>query len=331
MKSIEELLENMGFARCQSCKKYSPAGTTYMINSENYKGIYWYYETSEFIIDIHNFFIIRDFIMTSSPDISEYMSLISTYIITANGEWVNPYQNMTSNSMFVMDANKKDLRFLLHGNYPFFSVGINFKKKMIENWLIEKLNINKHEATKIFLETSTEITKPISKLAHEILHCTMDSTSAELFFEAKAKEWLSITLNEYMNKSKEDPLAEIDKNAIENVAAYINDHYAFDIPQEFFENISLMSGTKLKTAFKQRYKMSITEYTQRKRMNIAENLLLTTSLEIKDIAKSVGYNSPSRFTTLFKRYKGIYPKEVKAFGDRMSPIICDCKKSTYKK
>ncbi len=71
----------------------------------------------------------------------------------------------------------------------FFSVGISFKDKMIENWLIEKLNINKHEATKIFLETSTEITKPISKLAHEILHCTMDSTSAELFFEAKAKEW----------------------------------------------------------------------------------------------------------------------------------------------
>ncbi len=71
------------------------------------------------LLSIFMTFFIRDFIMTSSPDISEYISLISTYIITANGEWVNPYQNMTSNSMFVMDTNKKDLRFLLHGNYPF--------------------------------------------------------------------------------------------------------------------------------------------------------------------------------------------------------------------
>ena len=52
MKTIEELLENMGYTRCEFCEKYSPAGTTYMINSENYKGIYWYYETSEFIIDL---------------------------------------------------------------------------------------------------------------------------------------------------------------------------------------------------------------------------------------------------------------------------------------
>ena len=71
--------------------------------------------------------------------------------------------------------------------------------------------------------------------------------------------------------------------------------------------------------------MSITEYSQRKRMNIAETLLSTTELEIKDVAKSVGYSSHSRFTTLFKKYKGIYPREVKKFyaSDDVSKCV-DC-------
>ncbi|MCH8666963.1 helix-turn-helix domain-containing protein [Staphylococcus lugdunensis] len=46
-------------------------------------------------------------------------------------------------------------------------------------------------------------------------------------------------------------------------------------------------------------------------MNIAEQLLLTTDLEIRHIAKTVGYTSPSRFSKLYKRYKGVYPNEVK--------------------
>ena len=63
-----------------------------------------------------------------------------------------------------------------------------------------------------------------------------------------------------------------------------------------------MSGTKLKESFKKNH-LSITEFTQRKRMNIAEQLLVTTDLEIRHIAKTVGYTSPSRFSKLYKRYR----------------------------
>lgn len=46
-------------------------------------------------------------------------------------------------------------------------------------------------------------------------------------------------------------------------------------------------------------------------MNIAEQLLLTSDLEIKYIAKTVGYTLPSLFSKLFKRYKGVYSSELK--------------------
>ena len=97
------------------------------------------------------------------------------------------------------------------------------------------------------------------------------------------------------------------------MADYLNYHYALHTPQEILEKISMMSGTKLKKLFRQKYHSSITEYSQRKRMNIAETLLLNSSLRIQDIAKAVGYSSHSRFSACFKKYKGIRPREMRRF------------------
>ena len=72
-----------------------------------------------------------------------------------------------------------------------------------------------------------------------------------------------------------------------------------------------MSKTKLKNAFKLKYNMTITEYTQRRRMSMAEQLLETPHLSIKDVALTVGYQSHSRFSSLFKKYMGIYPYEIR--------------------
>ena len=113
-----------------------------------------------------------------------------------------------------------------------------------------------------------------------------------------------------------------DEKAIHTVEHYINDHYSLEISQELLEKISMLSGTNLKTKFKQKHGMSITEYIQRKRINVAENLLSTTDLEIKDIANSVGYTSSSRFSTLFKRYKGIKPNEIRKFKGNATEDPC---------
>ena len=115
---------------------------------------------------------------------------------------------------------------------------------------------------------------------------------------------------------------------MENIAAYIDDHYATSISQKTLEKIAMMSGTKLKKLFKQKYQFTITEYTQRRRMNMAEILLLNSSLKIQDIAEAVGYSSHSKFSACFKRYKGIYPKDIKKYASRENPLsnrVCTTK------
>ena len=129
---------------------------------------------------------------------------------------------------------------------------------------------------------------------------------------SKAKEWLSITIDSFLNKYN-NPISIADDEALKNVANYIDDHYATSISQDTLEKISTMSGTKLKKLFKQKYQCTITEYTQRRRMNMAEILLLNSTLKIQDIAEAVGYSSHSKFSTCFKKYKGFYPKDIKKY------------------
>lgn len=323
MDKFEHLVKDYMSTPCTNCKKYSPIGKTFYANKEFYKGYYWYYEGKDFIVDIHDFFIKKDYIGTILPNMRPYIFLISNYLISGSGEWLNPYQVIEPGSMFIMDIIKPPQRYILHANCRFFIIGMKFKENMIEECLIKKTHVEKCDVSKIFMETQNDITASISKLADEILNCKMDGISAELFFEAKAREWLSITIDAYENLKEENTLTETDKNSVESVAKYIENHYAFDISQDFLEKIASMSGTKLKETFKQRYKMNITEFTQRKRMNIAENLLLTTDLDVRAIAKSVGYTSPSRFSTLFKRYKGIYPKDVKKYTKGVTNCMCE--------
>ena len=111
--------------------------------------------------------------------------------------------------------------------------------------------------------------------------------------------------------------------ALEDVARFLDDHFAMNVNQETLEKISKMSGTKLKNLFKEKYGQSITEYTQRKRMNVAETLLLNTKLPIKEIAESVGYTSHSKFSIYYKRYKGKLPSEVRNLACKDHNLKCD--------
>lgn len=62
-------------------------------------------------------------------------------------------------------------------------------------------------------------------------------------------------------------------------------------------------------------------------MNMAEILLLNSSLKIQDIAEAVGYSSHSKFSTCFKKYKGMYPKDIRKYNSKKTSISdCVCVK-----
>lgn len=316
-----------GSTECRNTQdgKYCSAGHTFCLSGEELEGVYWFYETELFIVDIHDFFIKKELMHSNFAGLSDFMSFCSSYVITASGESFHPYRALSSNSLYVLDVDNpdKNYRFLLHPGFSYLGVGMNFKRQMAENYLASVKKQKNVSYSDIFLNNDPFVTNALEPLARDILNCKMSSPAAEIFFEAKAKEWISIIIDAFLSK-KNIHISPEDDRALENVASYLHDHYSLDVARETLEKISMMSGTKLKKLFKQKYNSSITEYTQRRRMNIAETLLLHSSLKIRDISEAVGYSSHSKFSACFKKYKGLYPREMKkAFRKPLSP--CKCK------
>lgn len=318
MPNFDELVKQKQCHPCHTCAKYHALGKTYQTNTSLYSGIYWYYEAEEFLIDIHDLEIKKDQKITfSGEELRPYFFITSTYFIAGkriplSSNEKKPRLATKKSKILITDTFTHPLDYTLQKDSHILSVGINFKETMIERVLTKKLAIPKAEVKTIFLSTKETISEAIGHLANEIVHCQMENNAAELFFEAKANEWFSLTLDAYLKNQKNLPkIADI--TAIEQVSSYIDEHYNQAIVQKDLEKIAMMSGTKLKNTFKAHYHMTITEYLQRKRINIAEHLIVTTNLDIQTIAKKVGYQSPSRFSTLFKRYRGISPKNIKLF------------------
>ena len=313
---------------CKNNKKYSSAGHTFCWNKEDStyaEGLYWFYEGDGFIIDIHDFYIREEVVQNSTYSMADYISIYSSYIVSANREKFNPYQTLTANSLCTFDFYniKDDFVFLLHENSYYLSVSIGFKRELLENHLLS-INIDPESFYSTLLQPNQIIlTKALEKVSMEILNCKMDVPAADFFFKAKANEWVSIVIDTYLNKKKYK-IESDDNEALGDVARFLDDHFAMNVNQETLEKISKMSGTKLKNLFKEKYGQSITEYTQRKRMNVAETLLLNTDLPIKEIAESVGYSSHSKFSIYYKRYKGKLPSEVRNLACKDHKLKCDC-------
>lgn len=327
MSYYDFIKDYMKVDECKNNKKYSSAGHTFCWKKEDSTyadGLYWFYEGDGFIIDVHDFYIREEVIQNNTYSMADYVSIYSSYIVSANGEKFSPYQTITANSLctFDFDNIKDDFLFLLHENSYYLAVSIGFKRELLEKHLLS-ININPESFYSTLLQTNQIIlTKALGKVAMEILNCKMNSPADDFFFKAKANEWVSIVIDTYSNRKKYK-IESDDNKALEDVVRFLDDHFAMNVNQETLEKISKMSGTKLKNLFKEKYGQSITEYTQRKRMNVAETLLLNTELPIKEIAESVGYTSHSKFSIYYKRYKGKLPSEVRHLACKDHNLKCD--------
>ncbi len=309
---FESFLQELGFQKLPSCSRYSPCGTTYAIDTDEITGYYWFYNTELFSVNIHDFTFLTDKIIEHSSAEDGFISL--SYFKSVSGESLQPYMPIENRSLFTV-FHKKDcmFRFLVHKNIPFLSVGLEFREEYWQSFLPKRYNIPSTQIINALDKVQhTEELSSIDAIATQILSHKGSAQSDAIFFEAKAQEFLSIVLDHYFLRQQEEALlSDDDIVSLDNVKSYIDDHYTTTIPLDLLAEIAWMSKSSLKSKFKQRYHMSTTEYLQRRRMQIADHLLMNSNIKISDVARAVGYQSSSRFSELYKRHKGITPLEYR--------------------
>lgn len=213
----------------------------------------------------------------------------------------------------------KPYKALIHKKIPIRSIGIEVMPAYYEDYLQKQYPGDYISPLAAFRQIDQTTDFPaMAKLLHEVKVYRGDGIAAGLFYEAKVAEAVSLVVEEQKKilSRKEKRLSEQDVAQLKNVIAYLNDHYAFDIPLERLAKIACMGTTKLKTSFKQLQGCTITEYIQQRRMSQAEHLLIDTDFTMGQIAEMIGYSTSSRFAELFRKSTGLLPIEYRKMAQQ---------------
>lgn len=96
-------------------------------------------------------------------------------------------------------------------------------------------------------------------------------------------------------------------SVIDDALLYMDHNYRNDITLEKLSEISGVSKQYFCRIFKEKMDMRPLEYLARRRISVAKVMLYNSDKSIMEIGKSVGYQDPTYFGVVFKKYEGVSP------------------------
>jgi len=100
-------------------------------------------------------------------------------------------------------------------------------------------------------------------------------------------------------------------SVIKNASKFVHMHLSEPIRLNDVANFVNLSPNYFSSLFKREMNLSFADYVNQTRIKESQYLLETTDYSILDIAISVGYNNQNYFTTIFRKFTGITPKQYR--------------------
>ncbi|MBW7455450.1 response regulator [Paenibacillus sepulcri] len=98
---------------------------------------------------------------------------------------------------------------------------------------------------------------------------------------------------------------------LQQIFDYVQQHYADDISLGSLAQRFYVSREYLSKSYKLQFRENIMEQIIRLRMQSAKSWVMKDDIQIKHIAKRVGYEDASYFDKVFKKYYGVSPSEMR--------------------
>lgn len=188
--------------------------------------------------------------------------------------------------------------------------------------LFENLSKDKKFSIEYIRRISTEFVYSISRVLYEIGEdigevagkCPelLDNLyKTESIFELK-EELESFLLNIARHFSKK--YTQKNKKVIHDIKMIIETRYMEDISVNKIAESIYLSPNYMSIVFKRETGETITDFLNKKRMEVAKDLLQKTDHKILDVANMVGFQDASYFSKVFKKNTGIYPQKFRTLG-----------------
>lgn len=163
-------------------------------------------------------------------------------------------------------------------------------------------------------------TSEITLAFEQLKFAVRNAISPYIYLESKVIEILSLILHSVEVKGYSDRYK---KERRSNYVTYQNKKFLWQVKAELdkdilspptVEQLASLAGmgtTRLRQLFKSYYRLTISEYIRREKMNYALRLLSHDDMSIQNIGSLLGYESHSRFTVAFKKIHGFTPRHFR--------------------
>lgn len=211
--------------------------------------------------------------------------------------------------VFLKLGDKEGISEVIHEIFENYCMRLAMGVEYVQSLCVELLSI----ASRQIYDLNENIDTIVDKRSNII----MNIYRAENIFELK--EYILSVLNliasHFSNKytQKKGQIIKKIKDIIQNT--YMESISIASLSEEIYLTPNYLSLT-----FKQETGETITEYLTHVRMEKAKELLKTTDMKVLAIAEAMGFDSPYYFSTVFKKYAGIYPQKYRAC---VKPITID--------
>lgn len=166
------------------------------------------------------------------------------------------------------------------------------------------LELGEHHSQ--FLECAWRVVKEFNNHDHEF----------QLMGKALISEMLVLIIRGLSSDNDdllEQKLSKVEKrrqNLVNQTIYYLENHYDQEVTLEQLAEVFYVSPTYLSKAFREIVGVSPINHLIQIRLQRAKELLMTTKLPIKEIARLVGYQDAYYFSKLFKKYHGVAPSQL---------------------
>lgn len=176
-----------------------------------------------------------------------------------------------------------------------------------------KIMLSKCEEKKCTQQVLEHFLKRICQIINQNQYSvSINEKINELLSASKNYVELFQNINELISELCHNVLSAPHIHTIEHVKLYIDEHFTEPLSLDILSGKFGFSICYLSTLFKKTYNVSLNEYIIKKRIQKAEQLLISApSLNIKTIAEIVGYTDSYYFSRIFKSTTGKSPSSYR--------------------